>query len=202
MRHPAPFPPLRCPLWDRGGGKFVFGTRGWLRYRSMNGGVRGLYAWVRMMMRWLPWMIFFAACGDDEGVRWVPFNHDRDELVIEVTAGAELGDPVESELRSTTGAASIGDVWVSPGSGPVGTEHEVRVLVDARYTDRVGRVQVKLVAEGRGEYTFRLQRDSADAGYFVASLTSYGVEGEVREDKLRVVLLERVEIDDDDEEDE
>lgn len=137
-------------------------------------------------------VVFLAgfSCSDDETV-WKAFNADSDVITVEVTA-SEVGDPVTAELRSTTGATIIGSATVDPGSGPVGTVHQVTVDVLDDFVDRVGRVEVIADSGDRGARTFSLLQDSADAGLWVVDVVSDGAEGEVRSDTFTFALFEEV----------
>jgi len=121
-------------------------------------------------------------------IDWVRFNGD-DQVDVEVTADPEPGDPVSIDLTSTTGAVVIGTATVDPGSGPVGTDHVVTVLVDEAYSGDVGRVVVSTDAGSRGVEDHTLQQDSADHGLWVRTLTSQGAEGEERTDTFTFELF-------------
>jgi hypothetical protein len=132
------------------------------------------------------------ACGTDPEVEWVRFNAE-DMVSIEVTEGSELGLAVDGELRSTTGATALGTIVVEPGSGPVGTDHVLSVLVDDEYEETVDRVTVYADAGERGEDEYELRQDSAEHGLWVVTLTSMGETGEVRTDSFEIALWETTE---------
>ena len=90
-------------------------------------------------------------------------------------------------LTSTTGAVDVGDVTVDPAAGPVGTDHEVIVLVADEYEQDVGRVTVETSGE-RGTQTHVALQDSADHGLWRVLVTSLGAEGEVRTDTFTTRL--------------
>ncbi len=122
---------------------------------------------------------------------WERFNANGDAITVEVTSGDELGDDVESELFSNTGAVSVGSVAVSPGSGPIGTDHVVTVVVVDEFQDTVGRVRVEAQSD-RGLEKLDLVQDLADPGLWILTLTSSGVEGEVRTDSFGIGLYREV----------
>ena len=128
---------------------------------------------------------------DDGG--WNRFNHVDDEVVIEVTADAALGDDLIVDLSSTTGAVIVGELTVSPSSGPVGTAHVVTVWVFDDYAERVGRVTLDTFSDARGTEEILLVRDSAEIGMWRTTVTSYGAEGEVRSDIFALGLWEAAE---------
>jgi hypothetical protein len=131
-----------------------------------------------------------TGCQKDEGATWLRFNGDEDETYLEVTASEDLGDPAVIGLRSTTGATVVGSAVVEPGSGPVGTDHVVTVVLDEAYAERVQRVDMRAASESRGSRLFPMEQDSADLFKWVLDLTSYGVEGEERVDVLSFELYE------------
>jgi hypothetical protein len=118
---------------------------------------------------------------------WIRFNAD-DQVEVRVTADSTLGDPVETDLHSTTGAVVVGRAEVDPGSGPVGTEHLVTVRVEPAWADVVGKVVVRTDSAERGVQEADLVRDSADHGLWVRSFLSLGAEGEERTDTFAFLL--------------
>lgn len=129
------------------------------------------------------------SCGGDPEEEWARFNAE-DNVSIEVTVELDLGLAVEGELRSTTGTTSLGSILVDPGSGPVGTDHELSVLIDDEFEEFVGRVTVLADAGERGQDEYELRQDSANHGLWVVTLTSMGESGEVRTDTFEVALWE------------
>jgi hypothetical protein len=128
------------------------------------------------------------ACERDQTLGLVQFNNVNDTLVMHVTADEVLGDPTVADLRSNTGSVVVGTAEVTPGSGPVGTEHEVIVRVQQDYRDHV--IRSRLVALGdRGQQILPMVQDSADAGLWYLEVISYGAEGEEREDTFRFELF-------------
>jgi hypothetical protein len=132
-------------------------------------------------------LLGLPSCPKEESVNWVRFNAD-DSLEVEVVAGDAVGDPVSTVLHSTTGTVEIGTATVDPGSAPVGTDHEVTVLVDDAWIDEVGKVTVVTDAGDRGTETHDMIQDSADHGLWWRILTSQGDEGETRTDTFTFEL--------------
>jgi hypothetical protein len=137
-----------------------------------------------------------AAASCDGDTAWVRFNADTDG--VDVAVGGVVGEPVDVTLRSTTGTLVVGEASVSPGSGPVGTVHQVVVRVDDAYTDRVGRVSVTADAGERGERTFLLVHDSADVGLWIVDVASAGQPDEIRTDHFSIALFEEVPVEETD----
>lgn len=135
------------------------------------------------------------ACNNkDEEVVYEQWNATDDTL--DVAVGAALGDPVSIDLHSSTGAVVVGTATVDPGSGPVGTEHTLTVIVADEYANIVDRASVRTASGDRGEDEYDLVADSAAEGYFVLELVSVGEEGEQRTDTLTFRLWD-IEGDDD-----
>ena len=127
---------------------------------------------------------------DKNAEEWSRFNAATD--VLEIQVGAEVGDPVTIDLYSTTGSNVVGQATVTPGSGPVGTDHEVTVLVADEYEDVIERVSVQSDAGDRGVEVHELVQDSAEHGLWWRILTSMGEEGETRTDTFEIQLWEPV----------
>lgn len=135
-----------------------------------------------------------VACNKDDEVEYTQFNADDDEVTIEVGVDEEL-DPVETALNSSTGEVEIGWAEVRPGGGPIGTEHEIVVIVDDDYEDIVDKVTVRTDSGDRGEDEYDLDQDSADEGYYKVTLVTVGEEGEMRDDTLTFRLWDAEEED-------
>lgn len=140
------------------------------------------------MNRSIPLLLLLAGCpkGTDDGFE--RFNAEDDAVEVQVTASDALGEAVSAPLRSTTGEVEVGSVTVTPGSGPVGTEHEIRVEVLDAYETEVDRVTAELDAGARGTETVTFRQDSADHGLWVVDVVSRGEEGEERTDTFTIGL--------------
>lgn len=132
-------------------------------------------------------LLLATACDTSSSEGWVAFNADDETLEIRVTVEAAVDDVATRVLTSTTGAVEVGDVTVDPAAGPVGTDHEVVVVVADEYEEQVERVTVETRGD-RGEQTHVLIQDSADHGLWVVQVTSLGEEGETRTDMFTTRL--------------
>lgn len=130
-------------------------------------------------------MLSLLSCGDEDTVSYVRFNGDDDIVTISVGV-ADLLDDITIDLHSTTGEVVIGSAVVSPGGGPIGTTHDVVVVISDDYEDKVDRVSVRVDSGDRGEDEYDLERDSADEGYYKLSMVSVGDDGEVRDDTFTI----------------
>ena len=132
-------------------------------------------------------LVLAAACtgGDDEG--WIAYNADGESLEIQVTAEPAVDEIATRILTSTTGAVNVGEVRVDPAAGPVGTDHEIRVIVNDEYEESVERVTIETSGD-RGDQTHLAIQDSADHGLWRVVVTSLGEEGETRTDTFTTRL--------------
>ncbi len=135
-------------------------------------------------------------CNRDEEVTYTQYNHEEDSLAVEVGV-AELLASVDIDLHSSSGEVVIGSASVDPGGGPIGTEHEVVVIISDDYQDDVDRVSARLSSPNRSEDEFELDQDSADEGYYKTILQSVGDDGEVRTDTVTVRVWEAIPDEDD-----
>ena len=131
---------------------------------------------------------FGGGCKKDEVVA-TRFNAEGESVEVRVTADTALGEPVSLELMSSTGTVVVGTASVDPGSGPVGTDHQVLVIVDDAYEAEVDQVSVTTDAGDRGTEVHDLVQDSADHGFWTRTLTSFGTEGEERVDTFTFDLF-------------
>ena len=136
-----------------------------------------------------------VGCNKKDEVTYTQFNA-LDE-VLEVDVGAAKTQPERSiVLHSSTGEVTVGSASVDPGGGPIGTEHEIVVIVEDAYENLVDRVSVRTDSASRGEDEYDLEPDSADEGFYKTILVSVGEPDEVRTDTLTFRLW-----DEDDDED-
>jgi hypothetical protein len=126
-------------------------------------------------------------CNKGDEIQYDQVNAADDVLTVLVGEPALL-DPVNTVVRSSTGEVEIGSAEVSPGGGPIGTDHAIVVIVFDDYQDLVDRVSVRTSSPGRGEDEYDLIQDSADEGYYKLTITSAGAANEQREDSLTVRL--------------
>jgi hypothetical protein len=132
-----------------------------------------------------------AACNQDAEVLWDQFNATDDSVQIEVGID-EVLDPVEIVLHSSTGEVEVGLATVDPGGGPVGTLHEVVVVVADDYADIVDRASIRTDSGDRGEDEYDLDQDSAEEGVYKLTIESDGAAGEVRTDTLTFRLWDEI----------
>lgn len=140
-------------------------------------------------MRALLWTLpLVVACSGDDEISYQQFNSNNDLISVEVGV-AELLPAVAEDVTSSTGEVVIGSVTVDPGGGPVGTNHNLVVIIDDDWEAQVDRVSVlpyPLDVEDAGSFEYDLEQDSADEGYYKTILESVGDEGEVRTDTFLV----------------
>jgi len=136
-------------------------------------------------------MAALGACAGDQEAEWRQWNASDDQLTVAVGIDA-VTDPVEVPLRSSTGEVEVGFARVDPGGGPVGTPHDVVVIVDDEYADVVDRASVRTDSGERGEDEYDLERDSAEEGVYKLTIVSDGSEGESREDIFTFRLWDEV----------
>ena len=127
-----------------------------------------------------------ADCIGNSDTGWTRFNGADQALTIPVGPDAPT-EPASLTLTSTTGTVDVGTFTVTPGGGPVGTEHGVVVEVFDDYEETVGRVTLVTTGD-RGTQKHFLVRDSADIGLWQLDVTSLGDEGETREDTFTLNL--------------
>ena len=140
-------------------------------------------------------LVAASGCNKKEEVNYTQFNADDDTLEIDV--GAVKTEPARTILLySTTREVTVGSAEVDPGGGPIGTEHEIVVIVEDAYENIVDRVSVRTESPERGEDEYDLEPDSADEGFYKTTLVSVGEPDEVRIDTLTFRLW-----DEDDDED-
>lgn len=159
---------------------------------------RPSYARLLTRASWCPAALLLMGLNCDKGpdTEWVQFNGTDDHAELAVTAATEVGETMVVDLTSTTGNTVIGSLTIDPGSGPVGTSHSLTVEVFDDWEDTVTRVTMSLDSGVRGAAEFDMEQDSADPGYWVLDLTSYGVQDEERTDAITIRLWELVAITD------
>lgn len=131
--------------------------------------------------------VFFLACGESEEIEYNLFNAESDQFEVEIGIPEET-EATEINLYSSTGQVVVGTAVLTPGGGPVGTEHLLRVEVENTWEADVSRVLLVIDAGDRGITEYVLERDSADAGYHQIQVQSVGEEGEERSDVFSIQL--------------
>lgn len=132
--------------------------------------------------------LFGLGCGEESDSDLDQFNATTDAFNVSIAPDADL-TPQDIELRSSTGQVVVGTALITPGGGPVGTEHQIVVEVADTWQGQVEEVIVSVDSGDRGIEEFTLKRDSADPGYHQIDIISVGEEGEVREDTFTVKLF-------------
>ena len=127
-------------------------------------------------------------CGEETEENFTQFNATTDTLTVSIAPGADA-TPTEIELRSSTGQVVVGTALLTPGGGPVGTEHQLVVEVSDTWQGQVEEVVISVDSGDRGVEEFTLKRDSADPGYHQIDIISVGDEGEIREDVVTIQLF-------------
>jgi hypothetical protein len=136
-----------------------------------------------------------VGCSQDDEIVYEQFNATDDTIEVEV--GVEELLPARTEsLYSSTGEVVVGEVTVDPGGGPIGTNHDIVVIVTNEDPDywasEIDRVSVRTSppddARAIAEDEYDLEQDSASEGYWKITLESVGDPGEVRTDTLTVRL--------------
>ena len=124
----------------------------------------------------------FFACQETEESS-AQFNASGETLSVSV-GSSELLPDVERFLHSTTGSVEIGRAIVTPGGGPIGTEHQIQVEVFDEWEEEVASVVLETSSGSRGNLEYTLTPDSADQGLYLIVIESVGDEGEIREDEF------------------
>lgn len=132
--------------------------------------------------------LFGLGCGEESDSDLDQFNATTDAFSVSIAPDADL-TPQEIELRSSTGQVIVGTAVITPGGGPVGTEHQLVVEVADTWQGQVEKVVVAVDSGDRGVEEFTLKRDSADPGYHQIEIVSVGEDEEVREDTFTVKLF-------------
>ena len=127
-------------------------------------------------------------CGEETEENFTQFNATTDTLIVSIAPDA-VETPTEIELRSSTGQVIVGTALLTPGGGPVGTEHQLVVEVSDTWQGQVEEVVISVDSGDRGVEEFTLKRDSADPGYHQIDTISVGDEGEIREDIVTIQLF-------------
>lgn len=128
-----------------------------------------------------------CSCGDKTDTNYTQFNSTTDTITVQIRD--DIAEDTEIDLHSSTAQVIVGRAHLTPGGGPVGTEH--RLVVEVFDTWQLEVVQVLLVVDSgdRGQTEFVLNRDSADPGYHQIDVVSVGDAGEIREDQFTIQLF-------------
>ena len=132
--------------------------------------------------------LLIFGCGEEEDEGLTLFNASDDTFEISVGI-EEVGTEKTIDLHSSTGQVIVGTATINPDSGPIGTEHELVIIVDDTWEAQVEKVRLTVDSGDRGVESFIMPRDSADPGYHTVSILSVGDEGETRTDLFTIELL-------------
>jgi hypothetical protein len=100
-------------------------------------------------------------CGEETEEDFTQFNSTTDTLTVSVTPDA-VESTTEVDLRSSTGQIIIGTAILTPGGGPVGTEHQLVVEVANTWQGQVEEVVISIDSGERGIEEFTLKRDQKE----------------------------------------
>ena len=132
--------------------------------------------------------VLLLSCGEESKTDYTLFNSETDFFEVEV--GTETtGEDQLIELHSSTGQVIVGTATLTPGSGPIGTEHRLVIEVNDNWQAQVVEAIVLVDSGERGIEEFTLQRDSADAGYYQVDIIFVGDVGEIRTDTFTIQLF-------------
>jgi len=152
----------------------------------------------------LPALLLLSACDEGEELVWAQFNAPGDVMQVEVGTPEE-GEPTVIDIHSSTGRYVIGQATLTPGSGPIGTRHELLVQVGTQFDpaledgidadepliERVRRVSARIDSGDLGTQSWDLTRDTAMRGTWVLEIVSMGdPDAGPRTDELTVFLWE------------
>ena len=121
--------------------------------------------------------------GDEEDSNYIQFNSPDDAFIVEVGT-AELGEEQLIELHSSTGQVIVGSATLSPGSGPVGTEHQLVVIVII-LGKLVEQVRLEVDSGERGLEDRYFKSRFCRPGYHTIDIVSVGEENETRTDTFQ-----------------
>ena len=131
--------------------------------------------------------VIFFACDESEEENYNLFNAASDSFEVSVGIAEETEAQV-IELHSSTGQVIVGSATLTPGGGPIGTEHQLIVEVENTWETEVSRAVLIINSGARGEKEYILNRDSADAGYHQVDIQSVGEVDETRTDIFTIQL--------------
>jgi hypothetical protein len=142
-------------------------------------------------------LLAFSGCNKEEETQYRLFNCEEDSALIDIGAEETLtGDeqcesiPLQSSSCLSDGEETVGEAYVWPCAAPIGTEHDIVIMVDPPYDNKIAKATVRLESDGRGEDEYRLTQDSANEGLYKLTLISVGSEGERRQDFVEFKLWE------------
>lgn len=112
-----------------------------------------------------------------------PNQFNAQDESLEILVGiSDIQDDASKTLYSTTGLVDIATATISPGGGPIGTYHQIQVLIFEEYMEEVQEVRIDIETGVRGTQQYTLTPDSAQPSLYVLELESVGNEEEERTD--------------------
>ena len=136
------------------------------------------------MFVWIGLSLF--ACEETEED---PNQFNAHDESLEILVGiSDILEDTSRTLYSTTGLVDIATATITPGGGPVGTNHQIQVLIFEDYMENVQEVLIDIDSGSRGTQQYTLTPDSAQPSLYVLELESVGEEGEERTDHFRFSL--------------
>ena len=134
-------------------------------------------------------LILLVGCDPNAGEEWRRFNNESDVLNLEIQD--QIGPDLTIDITSNTGAVVVGTGTLSPGSGPVGTQHVLLIEVANEWEERIGRASITSIGK-RGVEEYDMRQDAADPGIFDLTLVSLGAKDETRTDQWLINLWEPI----------
>lgn len=136
-----------------------------------------------------------VACDEDPTTTYAQYNATDNSVTVAVGSSCDPSPcaDVTTDLTSSSGEVDIGDATVSPGGGPIGTIHIVKVVIADEFESDVDEAHIRIDSgETRGTDEYDMLPDSADEGLWTLEVTSVGEFGESREDTFTFRLYEAI----------
>ena len=141
-------------------------------------------------------LLVLSGCKKEEEIQYRLFNCEEDSTLIDIGAEDILTEDqcetisLQSSSCLSDGEETVGEAYIWPCAAPIGTEHDIVIMVDRPYDQKIAKATVRLDSDGRGEDEYRLTQDSANEGLYKLTLISVGSEGERRQDFVQFKLWE------------
>jgi len=141
-------------------------------------------------------LLAFSGCKKEEEIQYRLFNCEEDSALIDIGADEILTEdqcetiPLQSSSCLSDGEETVGEAYIWPCAAPIGTEHDIVIMVDRPYDQKIAKATVRLESDGRGEDEYRLTQDSANEGLYKLTVISVGSERERRQDFVQFKLWE------------
>ncbi len=134
------------------------------------------------------------ACTESTETTYEQYNADDNAVTVAVgtTCDPSPCADVTVPLTSSSGEVEIGTGTVSPGGGPIGTVHTVRVALTDEFEADVDKAAVGTDSGKDETDEYPLEPDSADEGLWTLDIRSVGDVGAERSDTFTFRLYEAV----------